>query len=113
MKSVVDILDTVQKLTEEGKLVWESSSPTHFEVGLGKNKLTVWTWTDENDGSDGVSIALARADTGKTLDFVNANEFSVKYEKYMNIFSVARRSAFKIDEEITQIEDYFSSLSKK
>lgn len=117
MRSVTDILEKIQELTEMSKLRWEQdnfAARPVFILDFGNNRLRVWDWTDENDGSSGVSIQLTRgANYDQVIDFVSANEFNANFEKYNGFLGVARRSALNVDSAISEIEQQLQSLSRK
>lgn len=115
MKSVADIMDEVQNLTEDNSLTWEQDmSASSFYVDIGDVRLKVWQWTDENDGSSGISVMLSGGKVHETvLDHITVSEYSGKFDKYKDFFNVARRSALQVDSKIADIQKALSKLSQK
>jgi hypothetical protein len=116
MKSVADIMEKVQELTEKGILKWDQDPMGFgaFYVDISNNRLSVRQWTDQNDGSCGITVSLnSGTDHDSMLDNIVVNEYSGKYDYFQAFFNSARRSALDVESTISDIEKQLSELSRK
>ena len=112
MKSIDDLLSIIRDLTYEEKLRWQHGEfPNAFETDLSKYRVRVYEWTDEDDGTSGVSAQLyTGTGYGNILDSTSANEFNSKYPILHEVYVAARRSALNVSETIRGLEDVLKKL---
>ncbi len=109
MRSIEDLLDSFARATEEGRLAWQTDGTEKYIAKLPRHRAVVWHWTDENDGTGGLTARLEGED-GKVLDTVSANEFSPKSVTLEKVFTAARRSAHNVGAVIDDVEKELASL---
>lgn len=115
MRSVMDIIGQVRQLTEDGSLKWDQGlMSTTFDVKISKYILTTWTWTDQDDGTSGVSVRLSHGGTdGTVLDDIAVDQYSPKYDELYSFYKAARRNALNVNSEISELQKDLSSLAMK
>ena len=106
MKTLEDIIPKITERTKDGSLKWETSPITDaYLAPLGKYYVRTWTWTDENDGTNGISIGLLKTKSESTfIETVYTDTFSTKYSRYEELHSYARRSALNLNKIIDDID---------
>lgn len=106
MRTLWDILPSVARGTEQGKIKWESSDPKgwSFTTTLDtKYQLAVLFVTDEDSGIREVKLQLNDAEK-VLLDEAKANEFDPKYPSLEKLFYAARRTATNAIDVIGEVE---------
>jgi hypothetical protein len=113
MQSVEDLIEPIKDATNAGDLEWKTDGRT-FTATLGDYKIVTWQWTDEHDGSSGISIGLREAKfEGEVLDTIVAGEYSTRYDRATDFFSMARRSALDVDNIVSALKRDLKALRSK
>jgi len=111
MRSVEDLLDSLITATEEGKLVWEQEPPKRYSASLPRHKICVWQWTDDDDGSIGVTVQLLDR-YGEVLDYASADQYKSAFGELDKLHLAARRSALGVSNVISEVEKELSALRR-
>lgn len=111
MKTLWDILPSVARGTEQGKIKWERH-PTGLSFGTSldtKYRLAVVSHTDEDTHIREFRLQLS--DSSQVLyDEIKANEFDQNYPSLDRLFYAARRSATNADDVIGEVEKVLLKL---
>lgn len=103
MKSVMDLIDKVTAATENGLLRWQAEGAANsFSVNItNKYVVSVWKWSDPDSMDEGLAIALMKG--GDMVDHIAVKDYEKSYDRIMEFFRVARRSANGIDNVINDL----------
>ena len=116
MKSIDDLLGILRDLTYEDKLRWEDDDAltNSFQAELPKYHVRIFEWTDEDDGTSGLTAQLFTGNGfGNVVDSSTANQFSSRYPTLLEVYIAARRSARNVSETIESLEEELKKLKKK
>ncbi len=104
MKTILSLLGTLKKATENDKLSWTIEGKWGFASVLPDgHKIVVWEWADGNTGTPGVSVSLEDKE-GTTIDQSMADEFNPKYADLRDLLQAAKRSAHDVNSVIESLE---------
>jgi hypothetical protein len=109
MGTLEELIDTLLKATQEGRLEWSEDRANHYSAQLSTHTVEIWYWSDPESETAGVTIQL-QDKNGKILDTVQADQFSSRITKLNDMFDAARRSALNVSEVISTLEDELTSL---
>lgn len=102
MKTIISLLSTIVKSTEDRLLNWRLQTDTTYTTVIGRYKFSVWQWEDEGDGSIGYTATISEG--GQTVDSITAGQFHPRFEAVEEVFNAARRSYHNIDAIVDNIE---------
>jgi hypothetical protein len=111
MRSIEDLLDSLITTTEESKLAWEREAGERYIASLPRHRIRVWQWTDENDGSAGITVQLL-SKSGDVLDYISADQFRSIFGDLGKLYLVARRSALGVSNVISEVEEELLALKR-
>lgn len=113
MQSIEDLIEPVVEATTAGSLRWKQEGHSTFVLKLPRHIINVWSWSDDDDGSTGITAQLRLTNAANDLlDATSASEFSPRYNKLSTLLSNARRSALDVDSVIDSIKGEIENLKK-
>jgi hypothetical protein len=112
MRSLEELLDGILSATEDATLKWQEARTDNYWADVVNHKLSIWEWSDPQSESTGITIELSAKD-GKTLDTVQADEFSNKFPGLRELFNAARRSALNVSEVIEELANELKASKAK
>ncbi|MGO8468345.1 hypothetical protein AB9F45_27680 [Rhizobium leguminosarum] len=111
MRTIDDILPTVQEATAAGKLQWkENNIPDSYLTQIGPFSVLIWQWQDNDDDTFGYSVQLLRGPN--VLDTARSSQYGSKFGLLEAVFEGARRSFLNVDEVIADLEGELAKLMK-
>ncbi|MEI1251994.1 hypothetical protein [Rhizobium aouanii] len=111
MRTIDDILPTVQEATADGKLHWKDyDMPESYEAQIGPFLVRIWQWQDNDDDTSGYTVQLLRG--SKVMDTARASQYGSKFGLLEAVFEGARRSYLNVDEVIADLEGELAKLMK-
>jgi hypothetical protein len=110
MKTIEEMLPSVQAATEDGRLKWANKEMT-FSVKVGKYTISTWQWSDPDNDVEGYSVGIYEGD--KQLDYIRADPYSPRYSRLEDFYRMARRSALNLGDIIEEIERALNSIAKR
>ncbi len=111
MKTLENLVPKLLEKTRDGSLDWtQGLSDQQFNVPIGKNLISVWSWTSEEDGTDGVSIGIRPINALTMSDAIAFDKYSAQYDKLYELYATARRNALKVDRMIIEVEKDLDEL---
>jgi hypothetical protein len=110
MKTILSLLPSLRKATENDKLSWLSEGKDRFLTTLPDgHQVVVWGWVDDDTGAMGLSVCL-RDKSGEMIDISTADQFSPEHGDIERFFSAARRSAYDVTSVIEDLEKVLLKL---
>lgn len=109
MRSLEELLDTIMEATQDDRLHWSEKREQVYSTKLSGRNVTIWYWTDPDSETKGVTIRL-EDQGGKTLDVVQADQYSTNFPKLAELFNAARRSALNVTQVISELEAELKTL---
>lgn len=111
MKTIEDLIPKLVEKTRQGALTWSKAETTdNFKATLKNYLAQVWEWTDQEDGSEGISFSVKPIRNPENFDTIYYDKYSSKYNRLKELFDVARRSALNLDKMVDDIEAELDDL---
>jgi len=109
MKTIEDLVPKLLIKTNEGSLRWkETQSSETYEAEMKNNSIRIWEWEDQNDGSEGITIAVMKGT--EVLDSIYYDKYAIQYERFRLLYAAARRSALSLDKVYDALDDELDDL---
>ncbi|WP_411034307.1 hypothetical protein [Shinella sp. BYT-45] len=105
MKTLEDLIPKLVEKTRDGSLSWSQGIGNDgYKTTFGKYRVDVWQWQDE-DETEGITVGLKIGDNATDfIDKVYYDTYSSRYSRLDDLYSMARRSALKIDKIIEDVD---------
>ncbi|MBO0124403.1 hypothetical protein [Agrobacterium sp. OT33] len=111
MKTLENLVPKLIEKTSDKSLDWTPGEHSQiFEAEIGKHAIAVWEWTSDEDGTEGVSLGIKPIGAKTFSDVVFYDKYSPRHDKFLELYSCARRSALKIDRMIAEVEKDLEGL---
>jgi hypothetical protein len=102
MRSLEDLLPLLKSRTESGAIRWDANG-SGFAAEFAGHEFFIWQWTDPSDDTIGFTLNL-KNDKELIIDSIVSGEFDPNKERLAQLYGVARRSAYSVDEVIDDLE---------
>ncbi|MDP9571480.1 UNVERIFIED_ORG: hypothetical protein J2W66_001965 [Agrobacterium larrymoorei] len=111
MKTLENLVPKLIEKTADSSLDWSVGNTSQtFDASIGKYIISIWSWTSEEDGTEGLSIGIKPHGAVAMSDIVAFDKYSPRHEKLDELYGAARRSALKIDRMIIEVEKDLDNL---
>ena len=80
-------------------------------ASLPRHRIAVWHWTDDDDGSEVVTVQLLDKN-GTLLDYTSADQYKLAYGDLNKLHVAARRSALGVSKVISEVEEELAALRR-
>lgn len=104
------LIERLLQATSEGKLHWDASSQANeYQVSVGENLVLISgprrsLGFNVNLDMENMSIALVNRD-GIEIDRQKVEISDPTYEKFLELFDMARKNYYKVDETLQEVID--------
>lgn len=104
------LIDKLKKKTESGKAIWSKTSvETEFKLELQKGAITTDKWDDSQNGESLVDLLIINANGDVIERAVFGESEPIEYKQLLEVYELAKKSYYKVDETIKTIFDELDS----
>lgn len=100
MSTIVDLLPTLIKKTQQRKLAWQVGDDTSVWLKIGENIIQVESYSTSR--ANLIKVQVRNSD-GTVVDEMMSDDDDLSWDSYFSLFSMARRTALKSDEIVSDI----------
>lgn len=104
------LIDKLKKKTESGKAIWSKTSvETEFKLELQKGAITTDNWVDSQNSESLVDLLIINANGDVIERAVFGESETIDYNQLIEVYELAKKSYYKVDETIKTIFDELDS----